>query len=59
VKFLDGVDADQVQGYFFGRPIPSADLGAGILTDFRNSLAANAAKSGPVPGPRIVKSAAE
>lgn len=59
VKFLDGADADQVQGFFFGRPIPSGDLSAGILTDFQNSLAAKAAKSAPPPRPRIVKSAAE
>ncbi len=56
VKFLDGADADQVQGFFFGRPIPGGDLSAGILKDFQNSLAAKAAKSAPLPRPRIVKS---
>lgn len=59
VKFLDGADADQVQGFFFGRPIPGDDLSAGILADFRNSLAAKAAKSASLPRPRIVKSVAE
>lgn len=34
--FLDEADADQVQGYFFGRPSPASDIAASILADFRN-----------------------
>ena len=32
--FLDKVDGDQAQGFFFGRPVPAAEVGAGILTEF-------------------------
>ncbi len=35
VEFLDGADADQVQGYFFGRPVPASEIEAGILTNFQ------------------------
>ncbi|MBR1272822.1 EAL domain-containing protein [Bradyrhizobium sp. AUGA SZCCT0222] len=37
VAFLDGVNADQVQGYFFGRPMPASEIGAQILKSFRKS----------------------
>jgi diguanylate cyclase (GGDEF)-like protein len=36
--FLDGADADQVQGFFFGRPVPASEIGAIILKDFQKSL---------------------
>jgi diguanylate cyclase (GGDEF)-like protein len=35
VAFLDGANADQVQGYFFGRPTPASEIGAVILKDFQ------------------------
>ena len=35
--FLDGADADQVQGYFFGRPVPASDIFAGGLQGFGNA----------------------
>ena len=38
VDFLAGADADQVQGFYFGRPVPASELGATVLADFRNSL---------------------
>jgi EAL domain-containing protein (putative c-di-GMP-specific phosphodiesterase class I) len=38
VAFLDGVNADQVQGYFFGRPVPASAIGAEILKSFQKSL---------------------
>src|SRR5450432_3229413 len=38
VAFLDGVNADQVQGYFFGRPLPVSEIGAEILKSFKRSL---------------------
>jgi diguanylate cyclase (GGDEF)-like protein len=34
VAFLDGVNADQVQGYFFGQPVPASEIGAQILKSF-------------------------
>jgi diguanylate cyclase (GGDEF)-like protein len=35
--FLDGADADQVQGFFFGRPVPASEIAAGILVDFQRA----------------------
>ena len=40
VAFLDGADADQVQGFFFGRPMPASEIGVGILKNFQKSLPA-------------------
>ncbi len=39
--FLTGADADQVQGFYFGRPVPASEIGATVLADFRNSLPTN------------------
>jgi predicted signal transduction protein with EAL and GGDEF domain len=33
--FLDGADADQVQGFFFGRPVSASEVSAIILKDFQ------------------------
>ena len=33
--FLDKADGDQAQGFFFGRPVPAAEVSADILADFR------------------------
>ena len=38
VAFLDGADADQVQGFFFGRPVARAEIGAEILKDIQEKL---------------------
>jgi diguanylate cyclase (GGDEF)-like protein len=38
VAFLEGVNADQVQGYFFGRPMPGSEIGAEILRSFHRPL---------------------
>jgi diguanylate cyclase (GGDEF)-like protein len=38
VAFLDSANADQIQGYFFGKPIPAAEIGALILKNFQTSL---------------------
>ena len=37
VAFLDGADADQVQGYFFGRPVPGSEVAGKMLEDVRNA----------------------
>ena len=48
--FLTGVDADQVQGFYFGRPVPASELGAIVLADFGNSLATTCAtRQGKTP----------
>ncbi len=36
--FLDGADADQVQGFFFGRPILGSEIGAEILKNFQKFI---------------------
>ncbi len=33
------LDADQVQGFYFGRPMPETDLAAGVLADFQRANA--------------------
>ena len=35
--FLDEVDGDQAQGFFFGRPVPASEVGANILADFQKT----------------------
>jgi EAL domain-containing protein (putative c-di-GMP-specific phosphodiesterase class I) len=35
VEFLSETAADQVQGFYFGRPTPASEIGANILADFR------------------------
>jgi diguanylate cyclase (GGDEF)-like protein len=39
VEFLRNVDCDQVQGFFFGRPMPIIDLAACIMADVKRKLA--------------------
>jgi EAL domain-containing protein (putative c-di-GMP-specific phosphodiesterase class I) len=38
--FLDGANADQVQGFFFGHPVSASDVSAIILKDFQKLLPA-------------------
>ena len=38
VDFLNGADADQVQGFYFGRPVPASEVSADILDNFRKTL---------------------
>jgi diguanylate cyclase (GGDEF)-like protein/PAS domain S-box-containing protein len=35
--FLDKADGDQVQGFFFGRPVPGSEVSAYILADFQKT----------------------
>jgi diguanylate cyclase (GGDEF)-like protein len=37
--FLDKADGDQAQGFYFGRPVPVAEVAATILTDFQQQHA--------------------
>jgi diguanylate cyclase (GGDEF)-like protein len=54
--FLDGADADQVQGFFFGRPIPTSEISAVILKNLQKLLPMQPAVSSREPRPRIVTS---
>jgi diguanylate cyclase (GGDEF)-like protein len=44
VAFLREVECDQVQGYYFGRPMPAVDVAARILRDFGRDLPAAQAR---------------
>jgi diguanylate cyclase (GGDEF)-like protein len=35
--FVDAADGDQVQGYFFGRPVPASEIAAVLLADFQRA----------------------
>jgi diguanylate cyclase (GGDEF)-like protein/PAS domain S-box-containing protein len=55
--FLDTVDGDQAQGFFFGRPAPASQVSADILADFwRTQTALSSAESKLAEGkPRSFK----
>jgi diguanylate cyclase (GGDEF)-like protein len=57
IAFLDGADADQVQGYFFCRPVPAANVAAVILNDIQTQRAAQV--TAPVVRPRLIVGNAE
>jgi EAL domain-containing protein (putative c-di-GMP-specific phosphodiesterase class I) len=52
VDFLYDADADQVQGFYFGKPLPATQIGAEVLDDFRRSHAADARADGKL---RVIK----
>ena len=54
--FLDNADGDQVQGFFFGRPVPGSEVSAYILADFQKTHAALSSAEGKL---RPVRSSAE
>jgi EAL domain-containing protein (putative c-di-GMP-specific phosphodiesterase class I) len=57
--FLDKIDGDQGQGYFFGRPVPSSEVGAHILEDFRARHVVPSSAAAPEEKLRLDKSFAE
>jgi diguanylate cyclase (GGDEF)-like protein len=42
VEFLYNADADQVQGFYFGKPMPATLIGSQLLDQFRKSYPADA-----------------
>jgi diguanylate cyclase (GGDEF)-like protein len=54
--FLDGADADQVQGFFFGRPVSASEVGTIILKDFEKLLPAESSAKTHEARPAVVKS---
>jgi EAL domain-containing protein (putative c-di-GMP-specific phosphodiesterase class I) len=48
VDFLYDVDADQVQGFYFGRPVPASQVAANIVEQLRRTIAASN-KDGSTP----------
>jgi diguanylate cyclase (GGDEF)-like protein len=55
VAFLDGADADQVQGFFFGRPVPASEISAVILKNFQGQLPTRPLGSSNKVRQRVVK----
>ncbi|UPT87261.1 GGDEF domain-containing protein [Bradyrhizobium barranii subsp. apii] len=53
--FLDTADGDQVQGFFFGRPVSASELGASILAGFSRPMP----PASPVPKLHVVNATAE
>jgi EAL domain-containing protein (putative c-di-GMP-specific phosphodiesterase class I) len=56
VAFLDGSDADQVQGFFFGRPVPASEISGEILKSFQKQLPVQPPASVDKIKPKIIKS---
>ena len=54
--FLDNADCDQVQGFFFGRPVPGSEVSAYILADFQKTHAGLSSAEGKL---RPIRSSAE
>jgi diguanylate cyclase (GGDEF)-like protein len=40
VDFLYDADADQVQGFYFGKPVPASEISADVLKDFVKTVSA-------------------
>jgi EAL domain-containing protein (putative c-di-GMP-specific phosphodiesterase class I) len=57
--FLNTVDGDQAQGFFFGRPVPASEVGATILADFQKTHPAPSSATTSDGKLRLVKSSAE
>jgi sensor c-di-GMP phosphodiesterase-like protein len=57
--FLDQAAADQVQGFYFGRPMPAADIAAGLLKGLHRRLAKPLAATSHEDAPEAAKAAAE
>ena len=53
VDFLYDADADQVQGFYFGYPVPATELAAEMMKDLRKTVNPETGKAGYAkPGPR-------
>lgn len=41
VEFVDGAEADQVQGFFFSRPVPPTELAAYLMADAKRKVSSS------------------
>jgi diguanylate cyclase (GGDEF)-like protein len=55
--FVDKADGDQVQGYFFGRPIPATEVDGQIVADFQKRVLERPPAAAQAT-PRLVKATA-
>jgi diguanylate cyclase (GGDEF)-like protein len=53
--FVHDAEGDQAQGYFFGRPIPAAEVAAAILGDFHGATKASTPAPKTEPKLRLIK----
>ncbi|HEY4985481.1 MAG TPA: EAL domain-containing protein, partial [Bradyrhizobium sp.] len=58
-SFLSGTDADLVQGYFFSRPMPEAEIAAALVTNFQRTLKTHSPAGVSKTTPRIIRAAAD
>jgi len=54
--FLDMIQGDQAQGWYFGRPVPASQVGANILANFQKIYPAPSSASAPERKLRLVES---
>ncbi len=59
VTFLDNVDSDQAQGFYFGRPVPAAEVAADILANFKTTHQVSSFEEVAAGMPRFVKLSAK
>jgi diguanylate cyclase (GGDEF)-like protein len=57
--FLDRANGDQVQGFYFGRPVPASEVAASILADFQKTLPTPLSAAVQEIERHLVKSSAE
>jgi EAL domain-containing protein (putative c-di-GMP-specific phosphodiesterase class I) len=54
--FLDQVEGDLAQGFFFGRPVPASEVGATILAEFHKTRRLSLSSIAVVGKQSLVKS---
>ena len=54
--FLDMIEGDQAQGFYFGQPVPASQVGANILANFQKIHVASSSASVPECKLRLVES---
>jgi diguanylate cyclase (GGDEF)-like protein len=47
---VDAAQSDQVQGFFFGKPLSASEIASGLLADFQRQAQTKPATNGAVPG---------
>jgi diguanylate cyclase (GGDEF)-like protein len=55
--FLDNVEGDQAQGFFFGRPVPASEVGASIFAARQLASPSPASEKAEAAKPRLLNSA--
>jgi diguanylate cyclase (GGDEF)-like protein len=53
VNFLYDAEADQVQGFYFGKPVPASEVSADILAEFHKTLPAHSTATEQPDKPQV------